>query len=118
MSSSSIGNDWNFRIFGKRQIIVKNKNEKINKIAVLDVLTNLAFAIEVSEKVSIDSFDVGREYLANLEVYTSKNLDGVDKDFINFFEALDIDQSMDDFIKAYWVYPGKIKFKLIEVEPT
>ena len=41
---------------------------------------------------------------------------GVDEDFINFFEALDIDQSIEDFIKAYWIYPSKIRFELAEIE--
>ncbi len=40
----------------------------------------------------------------------------VDKDFINFFEALDVDQSIEDFIKAYWIYPSKIRFELVEIE--
>ncbi len=111
-----VSEDWNFRVFGKRQIIVKTKNENVGKVAALDVVTNLAIAIEVSDKVEIKSVDVGREYLANLEVYTSKNLAGIDKEFVDFFEALDVDQSMDDFIKAYWVYPGKIRFVLESLE--
>ena len=41
---------------------------------------------------------------------------GVDKDFIDFFEALDVDQNIEDFIKAYWVYPSKIRFELVDIE--
>ena len=39
-----------------------------------------------------------------------------DKEFYNFFDALDVDQAAEDFIKAYWVYPSKIRFELVEVE--
>ena len=57
-----------------------------------------------------------KEYLAQLKVYTSKNLEGIDKEFINFFDALDVDQALEDFIKAYWIYPSKIRFELVDVE--
>ena len=66
--------------------------------------------------ISMQELSVGKEYLANLRVYTSKNLEGVDGDFIDFFEDLDVDQSIEDFIKAYWIYPSKIRFELIDVE--
>jgi hypothetical protein len=59
---------------------------------------------------------MGKEYLVDLRVYTSKNMQGVDSDFIGFFEALDIDQSIEDFIKAYWLYPSKIRFQLESAE--
>ena len=39
-----------------------------------------------------------------------------DKESHNFFDALDVDQAAEDFIKAYWVYPIKIRFELVEVE--
>jgi hypothetical protein len=45
-------------------------------------------------------------------------MEGIDKDFIGFFEAIDIDQNIEDFIKAYWIYPDKIRFELVEVEET
>jgi len=108
--------DWNFRILDKRLIVVKTKNESVHKVAVLDVLTNLTFALEVPDTISMQELIAEKEYLANLKVYTSKNLKGVDKDFINFFEALDVDQSIEDFIKAYWIYPSKIRFELVDVE--
>jgi hypothetical protein len=57
-----------------------------------------------------------KEYLAQLKVYTSKNIDGIDKEFIDFFDSLDIDQAIEDFIKAYWIYPSKILFELSEIE--
>ena len=115
-ASLDVGGNWNFRVFDKRLVVVKAKNDDARKLAVLDVLTNLSFAIEVPEGISIQELKVGTEYLANLKVYTSKNLEGVDKDFIDFFEDLDIDQNTEDFIKAYWIYPSKIRFELIDVE--
>jgi hypothetical protein len=115
-ASLDIESDWNFRVFDKRLIVVKTKNESVRKIAVLDVLTNLTFAVEVPDMISMEELAVGQEYLANLRVYTQKNVGEVEKDFVDFFEALDIDQSIEDFIKAYWVYPSKIRFELVEVE--
>jgi hypothetical protein len=108
--------DWNFRILDKRLIVVKTKNESVHKVAVLDVLTNLTFAVEVPDTISMQELIAEKEYLTDLKVYTSKNLKGVDKDFINFFEDLDVDQSIEDFIKAYWIYPSKIRFELVDVE--
>jgi hypothetical protein len=115
-ASRDIASDWNFRVFDKRLIVVKTKNESVRKVAVLDVLTDLTFAIEVPGTISMQQLSVEKEYLANLRVYTAKNVEGVDKDFVNFFEALDIDQSIEDFIKAYWVYPSKISFELVDIE--
>jgi hypothetical protein len=115
-ASLDIESDWNFRVFDKRLVVVKAKNESVRKVAVLDVLTNLPFAVEVPGMVSMQELSVDKEYLANFRAYTSKNLEGVEKDFINFFEALDIDQSIEDFVKAYWIYPSKIRFELIDVE--
>jgi hypothetical protein len=108
--------EWNFRVFDKRLVRIQTKNDSLRKVAVLDAVTNLLFPVQVSEEVPLDVLEVSKDYLANLKVYTSKNIQGVDKDFINFFQALDIDQSMEDFIKAYWIYPSKIKFELLEVE--
>jgi hypothetical protein len=117
MSASwDIASDWNFRIFDKRLIVVKTKNESVRKVAVLDVLTNLMFAVELPDTISMQKLTVDKEYLVNLRVYTTKNIEDVDKDFVNFFEALDIDQSIEDFIKAYWVYPSKIRFELVDIE--
>ena len=108
--------DWNFRAFDKRMIVVKTKNENVRKVAVLDVLTNLMFSIEVPDVISMNELNVDGEYLADLRVYTAKDVGNVDKDFIDFFEALDIDQNIEDFIKAYWIYPSKIRFELAEIE--
>jgi hypothetical protein len=114
--SASLESEWNFRVFDRRLVVVQTKNNNVRKVAALDVLTNLAFAVEVPNAISMEELDVGMEYLANLKVYTAKNVGSVDKDFIDFFEALDINQSIEDFIKAYWVYPSKIRFELVEIE--
>ena len=108
--------EWNYRKTDQRLIVVKTKNENIRKAAVLDVLTNLSFAIKVPENISMEDLQPEKEYLAQLKVYTSKNLEGINEEFFNFFDAVDVDQDMEDFIKAYWVYPSKIRFELIEVE--
>ncbi|MGA2385384.1 MAG: hypothetical protein ABSG33_02490 [Candidatus Bathyarchaeia archaeon] len=115
-ASLDIESGWNFRVFEKRLIAVKTKNEAVRKVAVLDVLTNLMFAVEVPDMISMRELGVDKEYLVDLRVYTAKNIEGVEADFINFFEAVDIDQSIEDFIKAYWIYPSKIRFELIEME--
>ncbi len=96
--------------------MVKTKNENIHKAAVLDVLTNLSFSIGIPENITTEDLLIEKEYLAQLKVYTSKNLEGIDKEFFNFFDALDVDQAMEDFIKAYWVYPSKIRFELETIE--
>jgi hypothetical protein len=115
-ASLDVESDWNFRVIDKRLVIAKAKNENVRKVAVLDVLTNLPFAVEVPEDFEMQQLVIGKEYLANLTVYTSKNIEGLDADFISFFETLDIDQTIEDFIKAYWIYPIKIRFQLVEVE--
>jgi len=113
-----LGSDWNFRAFDKRIIVVKTKNEDVRKVAVLDVLTNLMFSVEVPGMISMNEININGEYLVNLRVYTAKNVGNVDKEFINFFEALDIDQSIENFINAYWIYPDKIRFELVEIEES
>jgi hypothetical protein len=116
MSASLTESDWNFRILDKRLVVVKTKNESTHKVAVLDMLTNLMFTAQVRQTISIEQLTENQQYLFNLNVYSSKNIEGVERDFVSFFEAIDIDQSMEDFIKAYWVYPTKIRFELVEVE--
>lgn len=108
--------DWNFRIIDKRLIVVKTKNEPHRKLIVLDVVTGLIFPVEVPNSINLIELEVNHEYLFNFQVYTSKNLDSVTVDFMSFFETLDVEQRMEDFIKAYWVYPSKIRFQLTEVE--
>lgn len=108
--------EWNYRVTDHRLIIVKAKNVDVHKVAVLDVLTDLPFTIEVHERDVLESLTVEKEYLVDLKVYTSSNIEGVDQDFTSFFEALDIDQKIEDFINAFWVYPSKIRFELADIE--
>jgi hypothetical protein len=108
--------EWNFRITTQRLIVMKTKAESVRKAAALDVLTNLSIALSIPKEFAMEDLAVNKEYLATLKVFTSKNMQGIDPEFVNFFDALDIDQSTDDFIKAYWVYPNKIRFELSEVE--
>jgi hypothetical protein len=107
---------WNYRVVEHRLIVVKTKNEKSRKVAVLDVLTNLSIAVNVAPDLPMEKLQAGKQYLANINVYTSSDVKGVEKDFLSFFEALDINQSIEDFIKAYWVYPTKIRFLLTDAE--
>jgi hypothetical protein len=116
MSASLTESDWNFRILDKRLVVVKTKSESIRKVAVLDVVTNLMFTVQVPQTISSEQLTANYQYLFNLKVYTSKNIENVERDFVSFFEAIDIYQEMEDFLKAYWVYPKKIRFELAEVE--
>ena len=108
--------EWNFRIITKRLIVVKTKNASPTKLVVLDVISGLFFPLEVSQFINLDNLEINHTYLFNLQVYTSKNLDDVVVTFVDFFETLDVDQNIANFIKAYWVYPSKIRFVLTEVE--
>jgi hypothetical protein len=110
--------DWNYRKIDQRLIVIKTKNINVHKAAALDVLTNLPFAINIPENILMEDLQIEKEYLAQLKVYTSKDLDGVDVEFFNFFGALDVDQRIEDFIKAYWVYPSKIRFELTDLEES
>ena len=100
----------------QRLIVVKTKAESVRKAAALDVLTNLSISLNIPNEFAMEDLAANKEYLATLKVYTSDNLKGVDEEFTNFFNALDVDQNVEDFIKAYWVYPDKIRFELVEVE--
>jgi hypothetical protein len=107
---------WNFRKNEQRLIVFKTKNDSVRKAAAVDVLTNLPIAINIPENISLEELELEKQYLASLKVYTSKELDGVDMEFFNFFSALDVDQAFEDFIKAYWVYPSKMRFDLADLE--
>ena len=120
-ASLNIESNWNFRRIDKRLVVVKSINENVHKLAVLDISTNLMFMVEVLENVSatsIQQLTTGREYLFNIRILTSKVLGDIKADAISFFEALDIEQSTEDFIKAYWLYPSKIRFQLVEAEES
>jgi hypothetical protein len=47
----------------KANIDIKTKNNDVRKAAVLDVLTNLPFAIYVPENISKESLTLEKEYL-------------------------------------------------------
>jgi hypothetical protein len=108
--------NWNYRKTEERLVVIKTKNQEVRKAAALDSLTNLSFTIEIPENISLEGLQAEKEYLAHLKVYTSSNIVGIDAEFINFFNALDVDQNTEDFIKAYWVYPSKIRFELADFE--
>ncbi|MGE5555413.1 MAG: hypothetical protein ACM3UY_04000 [Methanocella sp.] len=118
-ASLNTESEWNFRKLDKRLVTVKSKAPSVGKVAVLDAQTNILFMVQVNPGVSatpIEQLEIGKEYLFNLKVETSKDLSGVKADAVSFFEALDIDQTTEDFIKAYWLYPTKVRFQLTEVE--
>ncbi len=108
--------EWNYRLTEKRLVIIKTKSAGARKLAALDVLSNLMFAVQASESIDIERLEPNGEYIFTMKVHTSKKLEDVGKDFLAFFEAVDVDQSFEDFIKAYWIYPAKIRFELAEVE--
>ena len=108
--------EWVYRIFDRRTISIKAKNEQVHKIAVVDLQTNLPFGIEVPADFSLDGIEIGKAYYASLKVYASRDIVGVPPDMVDFFKGLDVDQSIEDFIKAYWLYPKLIKFELVEAE--
>ena len=109
--------DWVYRIFDRRTISVKAKNKEVRKIAAVDLLTSLPFGIEVPADVPLDEVAAEKAYFASLKVYTARNIGDASPEYVEFFEVLDMDQSMEDFIKAYWLYPKQIRFELVEVEP-
>ena len=109
--------EWNFRITGQRQILVKAKTERVRKVSVIDISTNLPFPLETAEDFSMESLELEKSYFATLKIYTLKNIGKVEQNAVEFFEALDVDQSVEDFIKAYWLYPTLIRFELVEAEP-
>jgi hypothetical protein len=108
--------EWNYRVTDRRLVILKAKNANLQKMAVMDVVTNLPFTIEVHERDVLESLSTEKEYLVDLKVYSSTNVEDVDSEFVNFFEVLDVDQKIEDFIRAFWIYPTKIRFELVEIE--
>ncbi len=109
--------EWVYRIFDRRAISIKAKNESVRKIAAVDLLTSLPFGVDVPKGVPIENLEAEKAYYASLNVYTSKNVEGVQPEYMDFFQVIDVDQSMEDFIKAYWLYPKLIKFEVVEIEP-
>jgi hypothetical protein len=51
-----------------------------------------------------------------LKVNTSESLEGIYEEYINSFNALDVDQAFENFIRAYWIFPDKIRFDLADLK--
>jgi hypothetical protein len=111
------GPNWNYRITATRSIQVKAKNDRMRKAVAIDLQVNLPFAFEISENVSAEAVEVEKRFSATLKVYTAKTVENVESEFVEFFEVLDVDQSFEDFVKAYWMYPNYITFELTEIAP-
>lgn len=84
---------WNFRITEIRPVMVKAKNECLRKALAIDLSSGLPFALVISENVRMEALEVGKKFSATLKVFTSKNVEDVEKEFVEFFEVLDVDQS-------------------------
>ena len=108
--------DWNFRLVDSRQVKIKGKSDDVRRVSVIDILTGLPFPLVAATDFPMDSLGVDKAYFATFKVYTLKKVEGVPADFVEFFEILDVNQSIADFIKAYWLYPKYIKFELVEAE--
>ena len=88
------GPDWNYRTIATRPILVKAKNDQMRKAVATDLSADLPFAFEVPENVSVEAVEA-----ATLKVYTSKNVEDAEGEFMEFFEILDADQSFENFVK-------------------
>jgi len=115
-TSPNLRSEWNFRIVASRQIAVKAKNDEVRKISVIDLLTKLPFLLVAPMDSPIDTLEVEKGYFVTFKIYTLKNVKEVPSDLVEFFAAVDVDQNVEDFIKAYWLYPSYIKFELVESE--
>lgn len=116
-SLNEYGN-WIFRVKERILVNILSIDKRTRKITLRDPRRSLPISVDISKNISLTNLLVGKEYLVNLKIYTSKDLQDVDGDFISFFEEVDVDQSIDNFIKAYWIYPTKIKFKVESIEPV
>jgi hypothetical protein len=97
--------------------MVKAKNDCLRKALAIDLSIDLPFAFVISESVPVELVEAGKSFSATFKVFTSTNLEGVEKEFVEFFEVLDVDQSFEDFVKVYWLYPNYITFELSRIEP-
>lgn len=111
------GSDCNYRVSATRPILIKAKNDRMRKAIAIDLIVNLPLAFEISQSVPVKSVEVGKEFSVTLKLYSSKNVEGVDAEFVEFFEVLDADQRFDDFVRAHWMYPNYIAFDLTRIEP-
>ncbi len=96
--------------------MVKGINADVRKISVVDTKTNTPFPMVVPEDYLLERLEFQKTYFASFKVYTLKDVKDVGADFVDFFTAVDIDQSIEDFLKAYWLFPNYIKFELTEIE--
>ena len=115
-TSPDLQNEWNYRIVASRQIVIKAKNNEVRKISAIDLLTKLPFLLVAPMDFPIDTLEVEKGYFATFKVYTLKNVKEIPSDLVEFFAAVDVDQNVEDFIKAYWLYPSYIKFEFVESE--
>jgi hypothetical protein len=109
--------DWNFRLVDSRQVKIKGKSDDVHRVSVIDILTGLPFPLLAATDFPMDSLDIDKTYFFTFKIYTLKKAEGVAADFVEFFQVLDVNQSTEDFVKAYWLYPKYIKFELFEAEP-
>ena len=107
---------WNYRITATRSVLVKSKNECLRKALAIDLSSGIPFVFVISD-VSVEALEVEKEFSATLMVYTSKKVGDVEKEFVEFFEVLDVDQSFEDFVNVYWLYPNHVSFELSGIEP-
>jgi len=109
--------DWNYRLVDSRQVKIKGKSDYLRRMSVIDVLTGSPFPLDAATDFQMDSLEVEKAYYITFKIYTLKKVEGVPADFVEFFQVLDVNQSTEDFIKAYWLYPKYIRFELVEAEP-
>ena len=114
-TSPDLQSKWNYRTIANRQIVIKAKNEDARKISAIDLLTKLPFAL-IATVFPLETIEAEKAYFATFKIYTLKDVTDVPSDFVEFFTVADVDQSVEDFIKAYWLYPSYIKFELTEIE--
>ena len=95
---------------------MKAKNDSVRRVSAVDALTNSPFPLEAPEDFPLETLELDKAYYATFKVYTRKDVKDVGSDFVEFFTAVDVDQSVENFIKAYWLFPAYIRFELEEAE--
>ncbi len=90
MSTSEKDSKWNFRIVENRLVTVETINKKTRKISVQDFQTKLAFIVDATTAIELKEILPKRQYLFTVNVYTAKNLEDVDANFIPLFEGIEL----------------------------
>jgi hypothetical protein len=108
--------EWNFRIVENRLVLVEAINSQTRSIRVADTATEEQFTVEAAVSVDLHGLQVQKQYGFSVNVYTAKNLDGVKTEFVDFFEAVDVDQEMESFLSAFKAYPKKVRFELVDYQ--